>query len=580
MARILPGVEIKVVKEIVAPAVTPSGVLGLTGITDRGVVEEPTPVSSWPAFLEIFGPASAYSMPEAKQAIMNGVFELVVVRVDGEGASKAAIGLTSADGTEVVRLQARAEGTWANDLAASVKENKDSSGNVVNIDLTLTHGETSEAFSGLVMVPGDAKYLFDVINSDSTLVTAIDPVRMTSLPAPLVQTDFVVYDADARPDEAAAHLYLPNTAGGDDYVLKLEARARGAAGNDLDLKARLTEGTEGNTISLRIYRGTRIAEEYENMTMNPDDPNYLVFAINNNSKSLVKALDLYEPTRGSLPAAGEYVILDTDLGTDPDEGKFTDGIDKLEAMPNVDMVMASLPAAFYGEDNETATVHAHINAHCLRMSDEAKNRIGLGTVSAGENDDTGASADRAIALASDRFVLVAPHGVLGAVAGLIGSLTYYESPTFKRISGVPGLEYNYSPSQLRSLVQANVLAIELQRGRGIVVEKGISTSGEQISVTRVADHAVRGVKGIADLFIGTLNTEDGRMALKQKITELFLGMEKEGAIVPSADGIEPSFKVDVYSSEQDFGQGIVRVDIAVRPVRAIDYIYATITVEV
>ena len=91
---------------------------------------------------------------------------------------------------------------------------------------------------------------------------------------------------------------------------------------------------------------------------------------------------------------------------------------------------------------------------------------------------------------------------------------------------------------------------------------------------------VRGVKGIADLFIGTLNSADGRMALKQKITEFFLGMEKEGAIVPSIDGTEPSFKVDVYSSEQDFGQGIVRVDIAVRPVRAIDYIYATITVEV
>jgi hypothetical protein len=30
----------------------------------------------------------------------------------------------------------------------------------------------------------------------------------------------------------------------------------------------------------------------------------------------------------------------------------------------------------------------------------------------------------------------------------------------------------------------------------------------------------------------------------------------------------------------DFAQGIVRVDVAVRPVRAIDYVYATITVEV
>jgi hypothetical protein len=37
--------------------------------------------------------------------------------------------------------------------------------------------------------------------------------------------------------------------------------------------------------------------------------------------------------------------------------------------------------------------------------------------------------------------------------------------------------------------------------------------------------------------------------------------------------------VDVYSSQLDFAQGIVRVDMAVRPVRAIDYIYATVTVQ-
>ncbi len=580
MARILPGVEIKVVKEIVAPAVAPSGVLGLVGITDRGSIDVPTPVSSWPAFLGTFGPASAYSMPEAKQAIMNGIFELAVVRVDDDGASKATLKLTDTEGAEVARLQARAKGTWANDITASIKENKDSGGDVTSVDLALSYGEIDEAFTSLVMAPGDAKYLFDVINRDSTLVTAIDPERLVNLPAPLAQTDFVPYDADARPDEAAAHLYLPQTEGDTDHVMKLEAKSRGAAGNDLNLKARVMEGAEAGTVDLRVYRGTRIAEDYEGMTMNPDDPNYLVFAINDNAKSLVKAIDLYEPTLGGLPAEGEYLVMEDDQGTDPDESAFTDAVDELEAMPHVDLVMASLPTAFYGEDDEAATIHAHIDAHCSRMSDEAKNRIGLGTITPDDNDDTAAIADRAMPLASDRFVLVAPHGVVGAVAGLIGSLSYYESPTFKRISGVPKLEYAYSPSQLRTLLQANILAMELQRERGIVVEKGISTSGEQISVTRVADHAVRGVKGIADLFIGTLNTADGRMALKQKITEFFLGMEKEGAIVPSVDGEEPSFKVDVYSSEQDFGQGIVRVDIAVRPVRAIDYIYATITVEV
>ena len=57
-------------------------------------------------------------------------------------------------------------------------------------------------------------------------------------------------------------------------------------------------------------------------------------------------------------------------------------------------------------------------------------------------------------------------------------------------------------------------------------------------------------------------------------------VEADGAIVPSTDGSDPAFKVNVYSSQDDFAKGIVRIDLAVRPVRAIDYIYATILVQV
>ena len=117
-----------------------------------------------------------------------------------------------------------------------------------------------------------------------------------------------------------------------------------------------------------------------------------------------------------------------------------------------------------------------------------------------------------------------------------------------------------------------------KKGKGIIVEKGIATSGEQISVQRVADKAVRGTKMIGDLFIGTLNNVNGRNALREKCIEFFLQMEKDGAIVPSADGSDPSYKVDVYATDDDISKGIVRVDIAVRPVRAIDYIYGTILV--
>jgi hypothetical protein len=129
------------------------------------------------------------------------------------------------------------------------------------------------------------------------------------------------------------------------------------------------------------------------------------------------------------------------------------------------------------------------------------------------------------------------------------------------------------------LLKAGILPLEARRDRGIIIEKGIATSKEQISVMRVADHAVRGVKNVAENFIGTLNTAGGRIALREKLIEFLLTMSREEAIVPSTDGKEPAFMVDVYSSQLDFAQGIVRVDLAVRPVRAIDYIYATLTVQ-
>jgi hypothetical protein len=182
-------------------------------------------------------------------------------------------------------------------------------------------------------------------------------------------------------------------------------------------------------------------------------------------------------------------------------------------------------------------------------------------------------------LASDRFIIVAPNGVAGAVAGLISKLNYYDSPTFKALTGIADIEKRYTPSEQMKLLTNGILPIDAVRGRGIIVVKGIMTSKEQISVMRVADHSVRGIKNIADNFIGTLNNSRGRMALRERLTEFLIGMEREGSIVPSTDMTQPAYLVDVYSSQADFAQGIVRVDSAVRPVRAMDYIYATVTVQ-
>lgn len=338
--------------------------------------------------------------------------------------------------------------------------------------------------------------------------------------------------------------------------IRLEAKSEGEAGNSIKVKVEKGEGEGKSMIS--ITDGSAI-EVYEITEKNED------LAIKINEESRIVAAE----AAGKGTPDGEGALFGGSGGKSPELKSYEDALEKLESESDVDIIVAC--------DVSDPAVHAAIDAHCKNMSKDAKNRVGVGTVGKDENVDD--IVKRTSVLASDRFVLVAPYGNAGAVAGLIGNLNYYDSPTFKPLTGVSELRENYSPTQLRKLLTAGILALEAQKGRGIIVVKGISTSKEQISVTRIADHAVRGVKNVSDNFIGTLNSPSGRLALKEKLREFLELMEKEGAIVPSTDLTEPAFIIDVYSSESDFAQGIVRVDMAVRPVRAIDYIYATILVE-
>ena len=348
-------------------------------------------------------------------------------------------------------------------------------------------------------------------------------------------------------------------------VVKLDAKISGEPGNKI--KVGVAKGSAKGTVAIQVTNGVTF-EVWDNLVVDTKSDSNIVAVLNKNSK-LVSAKDL---TKAGKPAKNPVLVEETFSGgvtAQPELKDFEAALEALEVETDIDMV--------YACDSWDPKVHALVDAHCTNMSKDAKNRIGIGTVAPGES--VADIAKRTEVLSSDRFVIVAPYGVAGAIAGLISKLNYYESPTFKALTGIADLEARYTPSQLMKLLSAGVLPLEARRGRGIIVEKGISTSKEQISVTRIADHAVRGARNVCENFIGTLNTEGGRTALREKLTEFLLTMVREDAIVPSVDGTKPAFLVDVYSSQLDFAQGIVRVDIAVRPVRAMDYIYATINVQ-
>ena len=441
-ARIIPGVQVTVVKDVAPPQLAPSGVLGLVGLTEK-TFEFTERASSWSRFLEVCGPASAYSMPEARLALANGVFELVIVPLASSVATKAVVSLPNADNDNFT-LEARAPGIWANGFKLKVSHR----GEKFDLEIKLPDGDTLEVHRNL---------------------------------EPAIVADFL--------EKASAVVRVDKT------------------------------------------------------TIPP-----------------------------KRPKEGEYLLAG---GQDASDTDYINALEALKDEPDVDMVLAAVQ--YFNDAEKVTKVYSAVISHCELMSADSTGRIGFGQVAP---NATIQDATRMLTpLISDRFILLAPHGVVGAVAGRIGGLDFFQSPTFKTLSGISKLSRAIPLEEQGGLLKENVVPIVNQLGRGVIILRGLTTDGDQISVRRVADRAVRGVRMLGELFIGRLNDEDGRGALKQKLNEFLVQMEREGALVSSTDGKDPAFKVDVFSSQADFALGIVRVDVAVRPVRAIDFIYATIFVQ-
>jgi type IV secretory pathway protease TraF len=339
----------------------------------------------------------------------------------------------------------------------------------------------------------------------------------------------------------------------------IAARAPGPWANNLQLVVAVRDAAK-QIVDLKIVRDQQDLEVFRNVAVGQ-----IAAKLNSDSRLVV------------VPDQAPGDAVDGDRlqgGKDASADAYKAAIDRLRNEADVDLVLAAIQD--FGNADTVVDIYSAVISHCNNMADSAKGRIGFGQVPPATSSQN--AVTMASKLISDRFVLLAPSGVAGATAGLVGNLTYFYSPTFKVVTGLKAQKMDVEDQ--KALLKGHVVPVAFEQGKGTIVLRGLTTDGDQISVRRVADRAVRGVKMLGELFIGRLNNADGRSALKQKIVEFFLQMQKDGAIVPSTDGSDPAFKVNVYSSQDDFALGIVRVDVAVRPVRAIDYIYATIQVQI
>jgi len=756
-ALIIPGVQVRTEFEPAPVLQGPTGILGIVGITDRGPTV-PTPVGNFGEFVELFGPASRYTLPELRAAFSNGVSRAVVARVAPGVAQKASRTLLDDDGEQVATLEARAEGSWGNTVSVKVTQIKALSGKgikYVNLEV-FVRGERVEVLPNLIMDEESPSYFFDVINQTSRVVVAIDPLFQRALPATIAATALASQEARAAfttlragatdvvraeakragkngnlsaiavsdgraglvltgaadapsiavaarlPGAAGGGIRVSVTPGGPDSVNlvitpavgapralgpfttvaalaaaaaadpDVTITARGAvlpaasaaqslprrvtidvitegrdtatyedlatlaeiaaigdslvafsvvgaatqlpdansgtnlragrnkspallltdgvatepllelvpAGGAADLSVAVAQGVstlDGRTavVSLSVLQDGAPVETFTNLTLDPDDPNYLPEVLEAGSQ-LLRAHDLFVRSRATSLPAHTPRPLALGGGSAPLADDFQTALDRLETAPEVDLVIASVANQL--DAPGIRAVQQLVVAHCTKMADVARNRIGIGSAAASEVA-VADILDHADDVRSDHFILAAPAGSEGALAGLLGLQDYFQSPTFKTIAALGVPAGGYTDSQLEKLITGNVVAITEKRGLGVIVVKGLLTSGRQINVQRTANKAVREVSAISEKYIGRLNNDGARTALLQQLTALFLQMQKDGAIVPSTDGKAPAFLVNVYSTQADFAQGIVRIDIATRPVRAIDFVYATILVK-
>jgi hypothetical protein len=560
---VVPGVRVEARFDVLPPLPAPAGIIGIVGVVDRPVtpprllaVTKPVEVA------QLLGPGTEVSMPEVMHALANGAAEVVVA--DVQGGSHARLQLPNANTSPAVLLRSRSRGAWSPPLHVDVKAIRNAAGDTVRISLRILRGgRVVEHWDDLVVDPGQPGDLFDTINTQSRYVVAVDPGFAGERPA----AGTYALAADGTP------VAVP--VAGETTTLFTLAPAASADPTNVTV---VISGGSADDVTVRVLRGGAEVERFGGLSMDPDSADHLPTALLSRSSLVVARPASSLPAGERLPAQTTEP-LPFDNGSSPNVAAYRTAIDLLAEDPRIDLVVASMGAG--RPDGEVHQIHQALVAHAVARADAGAPRIAIGSVTANEQADLDRIRDHAAQVRHRRFVLVAPPGAAGAVAGMVGRLTPELSPTFKPVPLHGVAAATYREGQLNRLLGSthNVVVVQQRANRGVVVLRGIDTTGDQISVTRVADACIRETKAIAENFIGRLNTDESRAALREQIVATFTRMERAGWLVPSTDGEDPAFIVDVYSTQQDFAQGIVRIDIAVRPVRAIDFIYATIRVK-
>ena len=359
----------------------------------------------------------------------------------------------------------------------------------------------------------------------------------------------------------AASITLKNAANAD--LLKLEARGEGSWGNQIEVKVALPDGAAANSTD----RNYEIVEGARKERYGGDDLAGVAARINSSS-TLVTATVV----AAGNPAAGTFTLAGgtNGVGTAP-AAQAAHYATSLALLEN-DIINIVLLA---GQPDSAAAMTLALQGHINTTAENKRERIAI----VGCNGTTDENTIAAHSLASDRIVFVAPGMRVGAetmsgaytaaaVAGLISALPVQASPTNKTLA-IAGLNAEYTASKLEKLIQNRVLTVEKREGYRIV--KGITTATNtawhQITTRRIVDYAIYGVRSACNPYIGKLNNERVRGAMKATLDAFLTRMVEDEALV--------SYELEVSATRAQEIEGVCAVTMTIRPTFSIDFVRVT-----
>ncbi|SED65439.1 Phage tail sheath protein [Rhizobiales bacterium GAS188] len=562
---VLPGTYIEVRAEgLIAPGQVTVGNVGVVGTASKGPIGKPTLLSNHNDALSIFGSYDAFTQPTVAGSPLSlvralellfasGASTVYAVRVADTNAKKARYSLASATGTAAV-LTALTEGQWGNGLS-------------VNVAAADTNAQvTNEVHTGSAP-PINLKYA-PVVKS------ARNRISVHFIATGITQQFRVLYDGDPAP--ATGEVKIAAATGVLTFADTITA-------SDTVTASYLVDKSKAAKVTLQLGLATEVYTVVDGQN--------LVDQITSAPSAWVTASPGTKPAELPAPTVPATAFAKFTGGDDgAATADYQSGLD-----PLLDVDAHIIVAA--GQSNTQAG--AALDAHCQKASTDVFKRDRIAVV--GSNPaKTGSSPLTTTDIAtyvdallgntvvSDRIVFVAP-GILttsaaaldqpvnpvllpgsytaAVIAGMLAGMPPHISLTNKTVA-VQGLEVKFNNPQLTELVQNGVTALEIDRG--IRVLRGqMSDSGafREITTRRIVDYAKYGVRSAAGPYIGLLNNDRVRGALRATLNRFLQQMFNDEMLV--------AYELDVSATRDEQIAGIVRVIMTLQPVFSINFIRVT-----